>query len=271
VSGIVWLASYPKSGNTWVRAFIANLRLGDRGPANINDLQIPTAANRHLFDQVAGVEASDLTPEEIARMRPRVYRQLAEDSAESVFLKIHDACGPIVPADATAGAIYIIRNPLDVAVSFAHHMSKPIDWSVNEMASNTAAYHSDLPIRNLNQTLVSWSGHVRSWVDQRAFPVHVVRYEDLHERPLEAFAAIATCCRLQNKPNSVQQAIERSSFEALQTQELKSGFRERPEKLASFFRQGRVGAWREVLSPAQIARIIDDHGPVMERFGYLPL
>ncbi len=271
MSGIVWLASYPKSGNTWLRAFIANLRLGDRGPANINDLQIPTAANRHLFDEVTGIEASDLMPEEIARLRPRVYRQLAEDSAETVFLKIHDACGPIVPADATAGAIYIIRNPLDVAVSFAHHMSKPIDWSIEEMASTAAGYYSDLPIRNLDQQLGSWSGHVSSWVDQRAFPVHVVRYEDLHDRPVEAFTAVATCCGLQNKPNSVQRAIERSAFDVLQKQELNTGFRERPEKLALFFRQGRAGIWREALLPAQVARIIDDHGPVMERFGYLPL
>ncbi len=271
MSGIVWLASYPKSGNTWVRTFIANLILGDSGPANINDLQIPTAANRHLFDEVAGIEASDLTPEEIARVRPRVYRQIAEDSAATVFLKIHDACGPIVPSEATAGAIYIIRNPLDVAVSFAHHMTKPIEWSIEEMALNTAGYYSDLPVRNLNQQLLSWSGHVRSWVDQRAFPVHVVRYEDLHEQPVEAFTAVATCCGLQNKPNSVQLAMERSSFGLLQTQEVNAGFGERPEKLALFFRQGRAGAWREVLSPAQVARIIDDHGPVMERFGYLPL
>jgi aryl sulfotransferase len=271
VSGIVWLASWPKSGNTWVRAFIANLRRGDRGPANINDLQIPTAANRQLFDETAGVEASDLTAEEIARLRPRVYRQLAEESEGTVFLKIHDACGPVVPADVTAGAIYIMRNPLDVTVSFAHHMSKPIDWSIAEMASSRAGYYSDLPIRNLNQQLGTWSSHVSGWVDQRAFPVHVVRYEDLHDNPLEAFTVVATCCGLQNKPNSVQRAIGRSSFEVLQRQEFTSGFRERPEKLALFFRQGRVGAWREVLSPSQVARIIDDHGPVMERFGYLPL
>ena len=139
------------------------------------------------------------------------------------------------------------------------------------MASNEAGYYSDLPIRNLNQHLLSWSGHVSSWVDQRAFPVHVVRYEDLHERPMAAFTALATCCGLQNKPNSVQLAIERSSFEALQTQELNLGFRERPEKLALFFREGKAAIWREVLSSAQVARIIDDHEPVMERFGYLPL
>ena len=275
--GILWLASYPKSGNTWFRAFVANLRHGDHGPVDINSLPTPIATSRRVFDAVAGVESTELTAEEIARFRPRVYRRLAEDSAETVFIKIHDAYTllpdgePLIPTDATAGAIYILRNPLDVAISFSQNYSKPVDRAIVTMAPREVVFQDDFPALQLDQRLLSWSQHVLSWIDQQAFPVHVVRYEDMQERPLETFTAAARFCGLPCDPDHVRRALDYSSFEVLQKQEIEFGFKERLEGAASFFRQGKAGAWREVLSPSQIARIIGDHGTVMERFGYLPL
>jgi aryl sulfotransferase len=277
MSGILWLASYPKSGNTWFRAFVANLKHGDKGPVDINDLPIPIASSRRIFDDAAGVESTELTAEEIARFRPRVYRRLAETSAETVFLKIHDAYTllpdgePLIPTDATAGAIYIVRNPLDVAISYAHHSSKPVDRIIANMGPRDVEFSDELPAGQLIQRLLTWSQHVLSWIDQQAFPVHVVRYEDMQERPLETFTAAVRFCGLPCDPGHVRRALDYSSFEELQKQELEFGFKERLERAPSFFRQGKAGAWREVLSPSQIARITHDHEAVMERFGYLPL
>lgn len=63
---IIWLASYPKSGNTWFRIFLANLFSGAKQPANINELQDTSiASNRQMFDEAAGIASSDLTPQEI--------------------------------------------------------------------------------------------------------------------------------------------------------------------------------------------------------------
>jgi hypothetical protein len=67
------------------------------------------------------------------------------------------------------------------------------------------------------------------------------------------------------------EAVDRSSFDKLREQEEKVGFRERPKTAERFFREGRAGQWKEVLAPAQIERIVKDHGAQMERFGYLPL
>jgi hypothetical protein len=66
-------------------------------------------------------------------------------------------------------------------------------------------------------------------------------------------------------------AIDRSSFERLREQEEKAGFKERPDEAERFFREGRAGQWKEVLTPQQIQRIVDAHGEQMQRFGYLPL
>ena len=90
MNGIVWLASYPKSGNTWLRAVLANYQRGEARPVDINELD-GIASDRHVFDQFAGVEASDLTGEELEALRPAVYQQLAGESQETPFVKIHDA------------------------------------------------------------------------------------------------------------------------------------------------------------------------------------
>ncbi|MDP9054710.1 MAG: sulfotransferase domain-containing protein [Acidobacteriota bacterium] len=276
MSGILWIASYPKSGSTWLRAFIANLRQEGGEIADINHLGIPTAANRRLFYETAGIEASDLTDEEVARLRPEIYRYLATTSQQQVILKIHDARtnsekASLIPSDVTIGAVYILRNPLDVAVSFAHHASESIEWAITTMGCATAAFSSDTPIRNLNQRLLTWSEHVLSWVDRPPFPVHVVRYEDLHQQPTQAFTQVARACALSTDERRIQQAIRNSTFASLRAQEQARDFIERPPATQAFFREGKADGWRKTLSETQVARIVADHEAVMRRFGYYPL
>ncbi|MGA2713896.1 MAG: sulfotransferase domain-containing protein [Bryobacteraceae bacterium] len=277
MSGILWLASYPKSGNTWLRVFVTNLQRNDDEPTDINDLRITGASSRLLFDEAAGVEASDLTDEEIERYRPRVYQFLAESAAGTVFLKIHDAYtilpdgNPLIPAEATAGAIYIVRNPLDVAISFAHHSAISLDRAIAIMASKDFSYYMDVPIRNLNQRLLSWSEHVLSWIDRAPFPVRLIKYEDMHERPIETFTGIARFCGLPCDSFTVERALRHSSFEQMQMQEHKRGFIERSAVASLFFREGKTQVWKEVLSESQVALIVEEHGAVMRRLGYSAL
>ncbi|NOZ51459.1 MAG: sulfotransferase domain-containing protein, partial [Chloroflexi bacterium] len=83
MNGIIWLASYPKSGNTWMRVFLTNYLRDSDEPAEINNLDGgPIASARDIFDRVIGVESSDLTAEEIDRFRPAVYEQVAAESDE---------------------------------------------------------------------------------------------------------------------------------------------------------------------------------------------
>jgi hypothetical protein len=276
MSGIVWLASYPKSGNTWLRVFLANYQRLDGRPADINELDA-IASDRRIFDEVAGVEASDLTPEEIDSLRPAVYRILAEESRETLFLKIHDAYSltpdglALIAADATRGVLYVIRNPLDVAVSSAPHHGVSVDTAIGWMAQEgrTLAPAGRGLSTQLQQRLLSWSGHVLSWVDQSALPVHVIRYEDMHRRQAETFAAAVRVAGLPDDPQRLARALQHSAFATLQLQEQTRGFRERPPGAEAFFRKGQIGSWREVLNADQVGRLVGDHGAVMRRFGYL--
>ena len=278
MKGIIWLASYPKSGNTWFRVFLTNLLRGGDTPADINELEhTPIAGAREIFDNAMGFEASDLTADEIDRLRPEFYAYLAENAEEQLYMKIHDAytcledTRPLIPQEATRCALYFIRNPLDVAVSVAHHSGSDCTKSAIKMADDTVAFCSQ-PGRlhdQLRQKLLSWSNHVLSWVDRAPFPVCMIRYEDMKSHPLETFTKAVRFAGLDHTGEKIQKAIDFSSFDVVQQQEEAEGFREKSSASGRFFRKGQVGSWREELNESQASKIAHDHREVMRRFGYL--
>lgn len=275
---IIWLASYPKSGNTWFRVFLTNFQRNSDTPADINDLErTPIASARPLFDKATGVEASDLTQDEIDRLRPLVYKQLAENSQETLFMKVHDAftynpdgC-PLIAKEATQGAIYFIRNPLDVAVSYAHHSDAPIDRMIRRMgqADHALVGNPNRLDNQLRQQLLTWSGHVLSWIDESGLRVHVMRYEDMKRNTFETFRGAIQFAGLPDDQARIEKALAFSEFSVLKAQEEEHGFREKMPRSESFFRKAEIGSWREVLTEGQVQQIVDDHGAVMRRFGYL--
>ena len=277
MSGIYWLASYPKSGNTWLRALLTNYLRDGEQPVALDELDgAGVAWSREVFDDCAGLESANLTPQQIDHYRPSVYEILAAESNGPLFLKIHDAytynddARPIVSKQATAGVIYLIRNPLDVAVSYAHHRHESVDRTICVMSREDAMLAgSDRPTDHLPQRLLSWSGHIRSWVDEADLNRHIVRYEDMIERPGETFAGIVGFFGLDVDSDRVRKAVEFSSFSELQAQEAAHGFCERQPTAASFFREGRAGSWRRYLTDSQVRRLIADHHALMRRFGYL--
>jgi hypothetical protein len=276
MSGIVWLASYPKSGNTWLRVFLANFQRDDGRPVDINALASGSASNRELFDSAFGVESSDMTAEEIERYRPQALRWLARQRTEILNIKIHDAylwtsaCEPLIPADVTRGVIYVARNPLDLVISFAHHFTISLEEAISRLGSETSlGAHPDRLKAHVRQRLLSWSGHVLSWLDQQVIPVHLMRYEDMSVRPVETFREAVRFLGWTDDVDRVRRAVAFSSFETLRRQEQAKGFKERYGGTA-FFREGRTDAWREVLTEEQVSRVVGDHGPVMRRLGYLP-
>ena len=273
---IVWLASYPKSGNTWLRAVLTNYLRDESAPASINALVGSNVAiQRDLFDECLGAPSSDMTPDEILRLRPRLHELLAAELPRPTFVKVHDACirtaaGPLFPRAATAGAIYLVRNPLDVALSYAHHQQWSVDRTVADMndpaacmASCRRGIHRALP-----EPLLSWSGHVSSWLES-ALPVHAVRYEEMLADPAAAFGGVVRFAGLEWDAPRLARAIDHARFDRLRAEEEAAGFGERQPTAPSFFRAGTSGGWRRALAPSQVRALVDAHAPVMERFGYL--
>ncbi len=191
-----------------------------------------------------------------------------------VLIKTHNARVqhngfPIIRRELSLGAVYIVRNPLDVVDSVADHWGVDHDRAIEMMNDHNLTIGG--PRQDLvTQYLDSWSGHVTSWVDQRAFPVHVVYYEELLARTEITFRNVLTFLGWDPDKKRIERAIAETDFRRLQKREQETGFQERSNKSHSgtFFRSGKADRWRETLTSSQVSRINGSHGEVMRRFGY---
>lgn len=276
---LIWLVSYPKSGNTWLRTLLTNYIRNANEPTNINDLDGRSiVVSRYHFDETIGIESSDLTHDEIEYYRPQFCREVAASNDDLAFIKVHDAYTqnrvgkPLFPPDVTKGVIYLVRNPLDIVASYAHHSRKSVDEIIDLMVCDNHGFDlknttisSTLPVR-----LLSWSNHICSWLDVAEPHLLVVRYEDLLINPAHFFSEVLQFSGIKIYTERLGRAITLSNFSALRTQEKKHGFSERQPTAKSFFRKGRSEGWKNELTNIQIERVVNQHGNMMDKFGYLP-
>jgi len=282
--GIIWIASYPRSGNTWTRAFISALMQVTENPEtdalDINSINagggVENAAE--LYPRFLGKPVFRASQEEIARARPWVQAGLVESAGRPIYLKTHlaratDFGAPLINMAVSLGAVYIVRNPLDVAVSYARFSNGTIDATIDRMATSgfgivRSRFDGHERVREI---MGSWSENVASWTDSPHPAVLVVRYEDMVEQPYQVFSRIARHLQMKATRKEILRAMDMSSFDRLSAQEGETGFKERPENSGErFFRAGKVGQWREALSEDQVERVVAAHRPVMKRFGYVP-
>jgi hypothetical protein len=274
---ILWVASYPRSGNTWVRVFLHNLLRNPPEPYDINRLQDFTLIDSQArwYRLLDPRSTSELSKAEVAALRPRVHEAMTKAFPDTVFVKSHNALvedrgTPMLTVEHTAGAIYILRNPLDIAVSYSVHFGVSHDEAVaamnrsgNETISNTDHF--------VYEVHGSWSQNVRSWTASPNPTVHVVRYEDMAGDPKRAFGGIAAFLGLRPPADRLARAIRHSTFSEMKAQEQRHGFRERSAKSTTFFRAGEVGEGQRCLRPDLVASLCEAHREQMARFGYWPL
>lgn len=275
MGNIVWLASYPKSGNTWIRAFLANLVANRSEPVVLNELSryCEDEARPELFSAVAGRPSSELSLDEIIALRPRVHALIAANAHGTRFVKSHNYAGsldghPLHNPAVTAGAIYVVRNPLDVAVSMTHHFGISLDDAIERLGNEQVATANDAMF--VTQILGSWSLHVKSWADLASDRVLVLRYEDLLEKPGKQFAKVARLVGFGQDRARIERATKQAAFQSLASMERKHGFIEVSDTATRFFRQGRMHQWREAMNRDQVQRVVDTHREQMTRFGYVP-
>jgi hypothetical protein len=275
--GILWIASYPRSGNTWMRVFLYALRkamAGEKPEAiRLEDVRKFERSDVLLpqYERLAGRRLDPMSPL-IAGLRPRVQMEIAQGHKGIVTVKTHNAFladrgHPMINPQASAGAVYMVRNPLDIVVSYAELRDQATDVTIEQLAKpGFAGWGKDTAYWASG----SWTENVESWTEPPHPIVLVVRYEDMVETPEDTFGSVARHLRLAPTPAQLTQAIKMASFQTLQTAEREQGFSERPTKASVFFREGRVGQWRERLTPEQVSRVVDAHRTMMAKFGYIP-
>lgn len=277
MSRAIWLASYPKSGNTWMRLALRSL-LRDGAALDLTAIagfgEVPTT--RDLFDRVLETDSAHLTQDEIETLRPALHDLHYGASGQPIVCKVHDrwrvADGrALFASDHTHGTLYLLRDPRDVAISWARFSDSTIDQAIEFMArpsaSLTSSEHQIGP--HIAQQLGSWSDHIAGWVDASGLSPRVIRYEDMIADLGAILTDVAAYLGWSITPDAVRGSVRATEFSRLADQERRHGFVELPSSAKRFFVTGTSGGWRDILLPAQVAAIESHHGTMMERFGYL--
>lgn len=266
---IWWIASFPKSGNTLVRLFL-NAYV-TKFPLNINAHYQYACIDQqpNLYQHVAAKPIPECDPMEILYLRPAMlmhYIQLI--APRDACFKTHNANVAvdgisIIPPRLTKQAVYLVRDPRDVAISYSKHSNISIDKTIDIMASNEHVGKRS-PIDDI---IMSWSANVDSWINSPKFPVELVKFEDMIADREGTFRRILPALGFREiDEEALQFALNETSFENLKKQEGDSGFRE--SKSGSFFRVGKAEQWRDNLTADQILRIENNHRHTMQRCGY---
>jgi hypothetical protein len=263
---LTWLASYPKSGNTWLRSII---HAGLTGSLDINRL----ASTTHGFaSKVAKFHKGKIvlqSPEEASKFWATCQRRMNFDlNGRKIFLKTHNAAiefdGEKFPLSNTAnGVIYIVRDPRDVIVSYSNHYRIEPRVAFDRISSR----HNHIWATNSLERfefLSSWDRHVLSWYGL-SIPKLFLRYEDMLKEPRYNIKKIFKFLNLEPIVG-LDKIISLTNFASLSRQEAANGFKEAVNG-ATFFKQGTSRQW-EGLDHALLNEITETFGPAMGVFGY---
>lgn len=263
---IVWIASYPKSGNTWIRLFIAALRhraAGQAEPYNPNavskqpDFYQDNA--RGLYEPLFRNGWSNAHKQDMAAARPVVHRWIAKNAKTAApIVKTHNAFisvngVPTITPDVTRCAIYLVRHPYDVAISVKDHFgARDYDHAIEQLIFRNYVQPRD--DRFIDAPVGSWPQNVLSWTERPARNVHVIRYEDLIGRPETTFKRVAAVLGVTDM-SLITQAMSDVDISRLKATEDSDGFVEKSSRAGKFFARGRAGAGSEELTAVQKAKI----------------
>jgi hypothetical protein len=271
---LVWLASYPKSGNTWLRIFLANYLSNAKTPLPINEVHRfgMGDGNAHYYYHVAGRKVDLRDDNVMLALRWKVLRGMSANNADVNFVKTHNinmvARGtPLIPVDLTKSAIYVMRNPLDMVLSYAKHYGLTHEQATKHICDKNSSLVGDETFAGA--FLRRWTDHVESWTKPHPYPVLILRYEDMVTHPQVAFGKVLGHIGLPIDEERLDRAISFASFNELQKQEQTVGFIEKSlNSKDNFFRKGGSGHWRTELDSNLVEEIRRVNRKAMERFGY---
>ena len=272
---IIWLASYPKSGNTWVRMLLNNYFDTSATGRDLSSLDLSTfgGSSKSSYRAVTDQDVDQLDDDEIAKLIPRAHSFMANRGEGVTFVKTHNLLStykgtPLITPSVTRSAVYVIRNPLDIVSSVADHFGMDLDRAIDFLNDKNASTAPNAGM--VRQYFCSWSMNVETWTTELPFHVTLVKYEELHRSATETTAYMLNDMGVKVDQAKVARAVELSSFERLKTLENNDGFAEKSRHSDSFFREGKSGGWKDILTKDQIDRIVGPNYQQMKRFNYLP-
>ena len=279
---IIWLASYPKSGNTWVRLFLRSYLSKKEEEFNINqkpndDFKINRFPDNKMLKEMQ-IDSSNFS--EIAKNWITVQERINLNNRLNI-LKTHNAMctinkGKFTNQENTLGAVYIVRDPRDVAVSFSYQLGISLTEVVDLMINKEHLISEKdfaLEKKESGSTLLSsWSNHYNSWKNYNLSKILIIKYEDLIKKTFEKFYEIVLYLskleKIEIDVKRITKSIELTKFHNLQDLEKKYGFEETTLS-KTFFRKGKIGSWKQELNKDLTKKIQKAFEAEMIELGYL--
>ena len=273
---IIWIASYPKSGNTWVRSFLSSYFLEDNEEFTLSSL---TKINQFpLLKHYTDINENPKNLLESAMNWITVQNKI-NLSNDVQFLKTHHAmCTiqnyPFTNKDNTMGAIYLVRDPRDIVISYSNHDNTNYKTTVEAMIKGKiqSSFVDDKEERSL-AVIGSWSQNYNSWKNFELAPRLIIKYEDLVLNAAESFNKIIIFLNslygLNINEDKIKKSIETTKFEKLKNLEKSFGFKENENEKELFFREGKVGQWKKLLAEDMVNKIEKAFSVEMKELGYI--
>ena len=282
---IIWLASYPKSGNTYVRAFLSAYYFSENGQFDFNQiLSIDQFPHEKYFKQkVNGIS-------EASKQWIPIQREINKNK-KIKFFKTHSCLGnyqgnQFTSPETTLGAVYIVRDPRNVLTSLKNHYSFDDDKALKMITDKTRSLMSNNGSHASLTHISSWAENYLSWLRNKQFRRFFVKYEDLITNKYETFRDIIVFTNtLMNRVEGVdksklQKAIETTNFNVLKKKEMSetfdgsdNGFKSwrkfHSENKNLFFNLGPENNWEKILKTKISNEIEISFEKEMKELGYL--
>ena len=282
---IIWLASYPKSGNTYVRAFLSAYYFSESGEFDFSQIsKIDQFPHEKFFKE----KASNIS--EASKLWVPIQREINKDK-KIRFFKTHSFLGnyqgnQFTSSETTLGAIYIVRDPRNVLTSLKNHYSFDDDKALKMITDKTRSLMSNNGSHASFTYVSSWAENYLSWFKNNQFRRLFIKYEDLIKNKYETFRDIIIFTNtLMNNVEGVnksklQKAIETTNFDILKKKEMSETFsgsessfknwrKFHSENKNLFFNLGPENNWEKILKNKISREIKNNFEDQMKNLGYL--
>jgi uncharacterized protein (DUF924 family) len=279
---IIWLSSYPKSGNTWLRSLLASYYFSKEGDFNFNLLkyidQFPS------YDYFKNYDKTFINPTDTAEFWIEEQKKINSNNKVK-FFKTHNALCKInnysfTDSKNTLAAIYIIRDPRNVITSLANHYEIDADQAFEFMTTEQKAITQKKENSYVGfVALFSWIFHQESWTNNKLFPTLVIRYEDLQNETFLTLKKVIDFIEKQiNSKNSfnrdkAKKSVQSCDFERLKKLEINEGFNESPiskkdNSRINFFKLGKDNDYKKLLTEELISKMNLKFKNEIKKFNY---
>ena len=275
---IIWIASYPKSGNTYIRSFLSAYYFSTDGEFNFELLKnIKQFPDKYFFDRkIPNIESA------IKNYLP-AQKKISENGKVK-FLKTHSLLGlykghPFTIPEYTLGAIYIVRDPRNLLTSLMNHYSLSDQEALEFLIDNNRDIHDDYKDFSSYAYLGNWGKHYDSWSNTNKYRKLIINYEDLKNNKHNIFRDVIIFVNtLLNRTERIdvkklEKAIETTNFNVLKKKEKNEGFIESVKDLEgnkkTFFNKGFDNNWRKNKNKKIIKIIEQKFKKQMIELGYL--